>query len=732
MFITTVSSPNSFPVNRFDMFESSDFGQQPQHNSNYNHMTPLNLAAVANATATTTTTTTNGVTNITTGTAGSYSVDEQLGIESNSLYGGFGLANLDLFDKDQRKEVTPASIADTAAGDSHWNTPQIHHPSGSSSLYASSANVNLASYSTTRASTHDFENDSTTATNATDNTNNTTSIDYYGGTNDSNLEQEQQPHIGYNNNLSEGHPYSSASSLYSYGYGYMNYNINNNSNDKEDMTSFTYNTNNNVVEMAQRTAYSNIHGGVPSTDLNSPFAASGFESRLNHTYSNPFSFQNNFYPHTIPMTQSLYLDPIQNSFAASASNLSSANSATSTFDQLSYNSTHATQLHPSFPSSSISSSRPTPQPTSRDGNNKALASTAKKSKRIVSKPPTSSPPPQLENNTVGKTTAFSANSDPVKQRYRVIRGVSAGGSSTRAPREALNSTSLYLPTKLRLIGASIEDICFSPWTLSERADRRRIIRIERRQNGPHITANFSIVDTTDEKGSMSQPAPPNVDVVEVSCVECDVMLNDDYDTQSSDDEYNSSSNSINSINSNFVSGSKLPHHYTKTDPATGSNYQYFITSIEVVEIVELLIGTEYRDAAEKRRERGRVRSNLVPFWSKKSIGSKMHDSGALQDASIRSTTGSSASSSNATAAAAAATTSSSSSSSPFSGNHNVSMTNQDFRMELAKRIIGYRKPGGFDREVRILRWDKLVPALTRALQSYYTEIPQADAHLQFN
>lgn len=64
---------------------------------------------------------------------------------------------------------------------------------------------------------------------------------------------------------------------------------------------------------------------------------------------------------------------------------------------------------------------------------------------------------------------------------------------------------------------------------------------------------------------------------------------------------------------------------------------------------------------------------------------------------------------------------------------NTLPTNHDYRMELAKRIMGYeiRKPRGFDKEVRILRWDKLIPALKRALQSYYTEIPQHDSHLQF-
>ncbi|KAG7662406.1 uncharacterized protein J8A68_004054 [[Candida] subhashii] len=272
-----------------------------------------------------------------------------------------------------------------------------------------------------------------------------------------------------------------------------------------------------------------------------------------------------------------------------------------------------------------------------------------------------------------------------KRRYRVVRGVSAGGCTTRPPKESIDSTSLYLPTELNLVGASVDDICYPKWTKSEKEDRRRIIRIERIQNGPKLLANFTIVGGANEN-PITLPPPPNVDVVEVSCLECNVKVNDfesPYDSQSSDDE-------------GMTGGNNSPKNYIKSD-ANGEYYQYYITSVEVVEIVELLIGTQTKDPAEKRRERGRVRSNLVPFWSKKPISSRMNENGTMQQS------------------------------------HSSVPTNQDYRVELAKRIMGYeiRKPRGFDKEVRILRWDKLVPALKRALQSYYTEIPQCDAHLQF-
>ncbi|KAK6457539.1 uncharacterized protein RJT20DRAFT_125301 [Scheffersomyces xylosifermentans] len=279
---------------------------------------------------------------------------------------------------------------------------------------------------------------------------------------------------------------------------------------------------------------------------------------------------------------------------------------------------------------------------------------------------------------------------PMKKRYRVIRGVSAGGSTTRPPKQSIDSESMFLPVELNLVGATVDDICYPQWSKSEKEDRRRIIRIERIQNGPQLIANFSIVGSANENPT-TLPPPPNVDVVEVSCLECNVKVNDEYyDSQSSDDE------------GNKIGGS--PKNLIKSE-VDGETYQYYITSVEVVEIVELLIGTQLKDPAEKRRERGRVRSNLVPFWSKKPISSRMNDSGL-----------------------------SSNSISPIHQHSDQQQpTNQDFRVELAKRIMGYeiRKPRGFDKEVRILRWDKLVPALKRALQSYYTEIPQSDAHLEF-
>lgn len=314
----------------------------------------------------------------------------------------------------------------------------------------------------------------------------------------------------------------------------------------------------------------------------------------------------------------------------------------------------------------------------------------------------------------------SSISETGKKRYRVIRGVSAGGCSTRPPKQSIESDSIFLPVQLNLHDATVEDICYPKWSISEKLDRRRIIRIERIQNGPKLTVNFSIVGSANEN-PIKKSSHPDIDVVEVSCLECSVKSNDDYDSQSSDDEKDGSTSPslFNNNNNNNNNSNNNPTFKSEID---GESYQYYITSVEVVEIVELLIGTQLKDPAERRRERGRVRSNLVPFWSKKSISSRMDASAANSNSNTNTNSGNGNGNGNG----------------QFGINSNSSsngegLSNHDYRIELAKRIMGYeiRKPRGFDKDVRILRWDKLVPALKRALQSYYTEIPQCDSHIEF-
>lgn len=223
---------------------------------------------------------------------------------------------------------------------------------------------------------------------------------------------------------------------------------------------------------------------------------------------------------------------------------------------------------------------------------------------------------------------------PNPQAYRIVRGV-AGGNTTRLPEPKTPGTT-FVPIELNLVNALVEAVTAQPWSQQEREDRRRIVRIERRQQGHIIHALFLVVGLANEYPEPA-PAPPGVEVVEVSCL--DWTLREDQDSR------------------------------------------FSITSVEVVSIIETLIGTKSMELSLRRREKGRIRLNLMPFWLKRSLPS----------------------------------------------NKNV-LLHMDSPTSFARQIMSYkiRKPRGFDKDVRILSWDKLVPALHRALQCYYAEVPASD------
>lgn len=275
-------------------------------------------------------------------------------------------------------------------------------------------------------------------------------------------------------------------------------------------------------------------------------------------------------------------------------------------------------------------------------------------------------------NAMQKSKSAAAAKKSMKKRYRVLRGVSAGGSSSKPPKENHYSAAEFVPVQLHLDGAELPDICFPMWGAGEVEDGRRIVRIERTQEGPNLHAKFSIVGCANEN-PVPLPGGPDTDVIEVLCLQCEVMENNDEDdTNGSDD-------------------TQLPllslSIYSSYGGRYHTGYEYYITSVEVVGIVELLIGTQLAEPQERRKERGRIRSNLVPFWLKKPVSLRIQE-----------------------------------------GRNSGHTNNKDLRYELAKRIMSYdiRRPRGFDKEVRILRWDKLIPALKRALQSYYVELAADD------
>lgn len=238
--------------------------------------------------------------------------------------------------------------------------------------------------------------------------------------------------------------------------------------------------------------------------------------------------------------------------------------------------------------------------------------------------------------------AYAHHSDKGKQqpqasgmtRPRVVRGSISGGSVTKPPSSAPCPGYSYAPARLVYDKDELEGVCNVRWGDMELMDGRRIVRIERTQAGATIRVHLTIVGLAVEKPDPA-PAPAGVSVVEVSCL-----------------------------------------HKTTLDCGLAAGY--YITSVEVVSIVETLIGVQNLDAAQRRRERGRIRSNLLAFWQKRPLLSKKtdHDNGEEQN-------------------------------------------------EFARRIMAYeiRRPRGFDKGVRVLDWSFLGAALERALQCYYVETP---------
>lgn len=257
---------------------------------------------------------------------------------------------------------------------------------------------------------------------------------------------------------------------------------------------------------------------------------------------------------------------------------------------------------------------------------------------------------------VSSQSSYSANSihESAYPKYRVVRGISSGGTASKPPKVPNLPGHHFKQVELELNDASVEAMCLPEWNESEKQEKRRIIRLERYQVANKIVCDFKILDSSKEHSNTSSDLPNGVDVVEVSCLEAFNRPSDDLE----EDE--------------------------ATPAENGLQRSFYITSVEVIKIVELLIGVGSQDLGERRRERGRIRSNLVPFWSKKPISSRM------------------------------------------SGG-NLNFDSNDFRIELATRIMSYetRKPRGFDKEVRILKWGKLFKSLKRALQSYYVEVPDS-------
>lgn len=180
---------------------------------------------------------------------------------------------------------------------------------------------------------------------------------------------------------------------------------------------------------------------------------------------------------------------------------------------------------------------------------------------------------------------------------------------------------------------SFESITRIPWTSFEKQDCRRVVRIERIQAGPEIELSFLVVVP---KIAFDTPhARQDANYVEISCLRC---LHGD-----------------------------------------SGKVEYLITSVEVIRIVELIIGIGEKSQQIRREERGRIRSNLVPLWHK----------------GFTNTEG-----------------------------PNIEHSRQKFLNILRNYQI--RKPYNISKLMRLLSWENLLFALRRAIEFYRVLIPNSE------
>lgn len=266
-------------------------------------------------------------------------------------------------------------------------------------------------------------------------------------------------------------------------------------------------------------------------------------------------------------------------------------------------------------------------------------------------------------------------------KYNIVRG-GLGGPNPRIigqNRDIKNS-----PLSLKVDNASVESINSVPWTKEEQEDGRRIIRIERLQHGTRLTLNFSIVDPSSDRTSVY--GEEGIDWVEVSMIK---FISNTSQQNSRAIIKEATTKSAGHIPSPHARNQVLPdsNGYKQNDytgvQAKSEKPDYFMTSVEFIEVIECLIGHKSLEHSERRKERGRIRLNLMRFWLKIPLPSKK---------------------------------------SLLSGDHD------EFVIGLALKIRKYSvsKPPGFNKEVRIMPWEKLEPAMQRALEYYFAEEPLGD------
>lgn len=249
-------------------------------------------------------------------------------------------------------------------------------------------------------------------------------------------------------------------------------------------------------------------------------------------------------------------------------------------------------------------------------------------------------PRAVFSKTASPSTHVATNSQSGESCKIIRLGLSAAKLSNDP-----KASHKHVRLKINITNASIEEINNIPWTDFEIKEGRRIVKMKRRQNMANIYLSFSVVtERYDEANELALECDEadradGVDVVKVSVLRSSIKQENGRE-------------------------------------------EYFMTSVDFIELIECLVGCRSMDHQERRRERGRIRLNLMKFWLKTPLPSKKSADLGEHDSMV---------------------------------------------VDLALKIRKYslNKLPGFNKEVRIMPWAKIVPALTRALEYYYAEVPQS-------
>lgn len=276
------------------------------------------------------------------------------------------------------------------------------------------------------------------------------------------------------------------------------------------------------------------------------------------------------------------------------------------------------------------------------------------------------PLPLSAPSPASQLSSSSASSPPlpilssIKVSFPLVKRPSLPGNNEKSvPIEAQSAespdNSKLIKVVLVFTNTDILSVCLTPWSNTEVAAERRFVRFTKSLNLNTLSLDASIV-SYDERNPTEQTGicpTTGLPYIEISCLRCHCLPE-------------SNTNHIDALEEQQL-----------------LSYKYYITSIEMIKLIEFIIGTSAetpQDLEAIRKERGRIRSNLVPFWSKWTVNSKSN----------------------------------------LDKMHDIKWR---YRIEMGERIMAYkyRKPRDFDKEIRVLNWENLEPALHRVLQNYYVQ-----------